>query len=159
MSIKELIPWRKSEPKSVTTPHSESGRGAEAFDRLAEGLWGPFASKWLDFPAPAGRDDAGSDLSVQETDKAYEVSVRLPGIDKKNVRVEVQRGRLTIEAEQTEEKRAPYGWSNRSRSFYQSFTLPRGVRAGDVKAQFQDGTLSIELPKDGSEPSHKVEVR
>jgi HSP20 family molecular chaperone IbpA len=125
----------------------------------AERLWGPFASKWLDFPFSAGRDVAGSDLYVQETDKAYEVSLKLPGIDKKNVRVDVRSGRLTIEAEQKEEKRTKNGWSNCSRSFFQSFTLPRGVKAGEVKAQFKDGTLSIELPKDGSEPSHKVEVR
>lgn len=159
MSIKELIPWRKSEPKRESIPSSEHDALTESFDRLAERLWGPFGSKWLDFPVSADRDVAGSDLHVKETDKAYEVSVRLPGIDKKNVRVDVRNGRLTIEAEQKSEKRTKNGWSNCSRSFFQSFTLPRGVKGGEVKAQFKDGTLSIELPKDGSEPSHKVEVR
>ena len=159
MSIKELIPWRKSEPRRELTPFSEIDALTEPFDRLAERLWAPFASKRLDFPASIDRDVAGSDLHVKETDKAYEVSAKLPGIDKNNVRVDVRGDRLTIQAEQKEEKRTKNGWSNCSRSFFQSFSLPSGVKAGEVKAQFKDGTLSIELPKDGSEPSHKVEVR
>jgi HSP20 family protein len=157
MSINEIIPRRKSEAKTEMTQFTEFGNLTESFDRLAERLWGPYAKKWLDFPAntPPG----GSDLNVKETDKAYEVSAQLPGIDKKNVNVDVRGDKLTIQAEQKEEKRTKNGWSSCSRSFFQSFTLPAGVKAAEVQAQFKDGTLSIQLPKDGSEPSHKVEVR
>ena len=158
MSIKELIPWKREAQRGLS-PMMDFER---TFDRFAESLWSPFASKWLDFPA-ATRAMAiepgltGPDLQVKETDKAYEVSMKLPGIEKKNVKVDVRGDRLTIQAEQKEEKRSKSGYSSTHQSFFRSFTLPDGVNGKEAKADFKDGELRIELPK--SEPAHRVEVR
>lgn len=88
-----------------------------------------------------------SDLRVKETDQGYEVSMELPGIEKKNVKVDVRGDRLTIQAEQKEEKRSKSGYSSTHRSFFRSFTLPEGVNGKGAKADFKDGELRIELPK------------
>lgn len=153
MSIKELIPWKREAQRSLSPVI-----GLErTFERLAESLWSPFASKWLDFPAAFEQALIGPDLQVKETDKAYEVSMKLPGIEKKNVKVDVRGDRLTVQAELKEEKRSKNGYSSSHQSFFRSFTLPEGVKGKEAKADFKDGELRIELPK--SEPAHKVEVR
>lgn len=153
MSIKALMPWKKSEPARGLSSVKDI---ESAFDSLAESLWGPFAGKWLNWPADIERAIVGSELNVEETGDAFKVTTQLPGIDKKNVRVEVRDDRLTIQAEQREERRTKSGSSSSHQSIFRSFSLPEGVRAKDAKAEFKDGELRIELPK--SRPAHKVEI-
>lgn len=157
MSVKGLIPWRKGDRARDLSPFMDLERMSRSLDRLADSLLAPFGSRRFDFPAAAGQELGGWDLQVQETDKAYEVSAKLPGIDKKNVRVDVRGGSLTIQAEQKEEKRTKEGWSSSRQSFFRSFALPGAVKAEKAKAEHRNGELRITLPK--SEPARKVEVR
>jgi HSP20 family protein len=97
-----------------------------------------------------------SELNIKETDGSYTVKAKLPGIDKKNIRIEVRGDRLTISAEQREEKQTKSGSFSSHQTIFRSFTLPEGVRAKEAKAEYEDGELRIELPK--SEPAHKVVI-
>lgn len=92
---------------------------------------------------------------VEIKDMANElvVTAELPGIAPKNVDVNVDDGVLTISGEKTEEKKEGepdsqfYMWERRYGSFRRSFTLPTDVEIEKITADFDNGVLTIKLPK------------
>jgi HSP20 family protein len=90
-------------------------------------------------------------VDVTETDKAYEITAELAGMDEKNVEVKVADGVLTIKGEkheEKEEKRKDYYLSERSfGSFQRSFQVPSGVDLEKIEANFKKGILTVILPK------------
>jgi HSP20 family protein len=126
-------------------------------DRLIEdfgnGFWrSPF--RGLDV-APSRNIEASLSaapaVDVSETDKAYEITAELPGMDEKNVEVKLANGVLTIKGEkrdEKEEKRKDYYMRERSfGSFQRSFQVPDGVDADKIEANFKNGILTVTLPK------------
>lgn len=103
----------------------------------------PFWSRETWATAPA--------VDITETDKAYEVTAELPGIDEKNVAVKFADGVLTIKGEkkeESEEKKKDYYLSERSYgAFQRSFQVPAGIDADKIEAAFKKGVLTITLPK------------
>jgi len=90
-------------------------------------------------------------LDVYETDSTIEVSVDLPGVEKKDVEVNVSNGLLTI----TGERKNTAGESIEGRvwqetsfgTFKRSFELTDAVVEDKIKAQFKNGVLKISFPK------------
>lgn len=104
-------------------------------------------------------------VDVSESDKAYEITAELPGLDEKNVEVSVANGGLTIKGEKKEEKeqnQKDYYVSERSYgSFERYFGLPEGVDADKIEASFKNGVLKVMLPKtaEAQKPAKKIEVK
>jgi HSP20 family protein len=90
-------------------------------------------------------------VDIAESDKAYEVTAELPGMDDKNVDVKVTNGNLVIKGEkqeEKEEKKKDYYLHERSfGSFERSFPLPEGVDREKIEASFKNGVLTVTLPK------------
>ncbi|HUZ31527.1 MAG TPA: Hsp20/alpha crystallin family protein [Xanthobacteraceae bacterium] len=90
-------------------------------------------------------------VDVAETEKAYEITAELPGIDEKNIEVKFADGVLTIKGEkkeEKEEKKKEYYLSERSYgSFQRSFQVPVGIDADKIEAKFNKGVLILTLPK------------
>ena len=91
-------------------------------------------------------------VDVVDTEKAYEVTAELPGMDEKNVEVKLANGALTIKGEKKEEKEKEknkdYHVSERRYgSFQRSFTVPDGVDEDKIEATFKNGVLTVSLPK------------
>jgi len=125
------------------------------FDDFDGGFWrAPFASSLLDiapFRRPSVTFAAIPAVDVAETDKAYEITAELPGLDEKNVEVKVANGILTIKGEkqeEKEEKKKDYYMRERTfGSFQRSFEVPEGVDGDKIEASFKKGVLSVTLPK------------
>jgi HSP20 family protein len=104
-------------------------------------------------------------VDVVETEKAYEVTADLPGMDEKNIEVKVVDGVLTIKGEkqqEKEEKKKDYYLQERSFGLYQrSFELPEGVDTDKIEASFRKGVLTVTLPKkpEAQNSTKKIEVR
>lgn len=104
-------------------------------------------------------------VDVTEGDKAYEITAELPGLDEKNIEVNVANGGLTIKGEkkeEKEEKQKGYYVSERSYgSFERHFDLPDGVGADKIEASFKNGVLKVTLPKtaEAQKPAKKIEVK
>jgi HSP20 family protein len=102
---------------------------------------------------------------VAETDKAYEITAELPGIDQKNIEVNVASGGITIKGEkkeETEEKKKDYYVSERRYGSYERyFRLPDGVDADKIEATFKNGVLKVTLPKtaEAQKAAKKIEVK
>jgi len=125
------------------------------FEDFDGGRWpSPFGRSLFD-AAPFWRREAGWPVApavdVAETDKGYEVTAELPGMDEKNIEVKFSDGVLTIKGEkqeEKEEKKKDYYVSERSYgSFQRSFRVPEGVDAEKIEANFKKGVLTVSLPK------------
>lgn len=90
-------------------------------------------------------------LDVVEQDSGYQVYCELPGVDKKDVDVTISGNVLTIKGEKkgkSEKKDAKfYRKESTYGSFQRTLSLPKDIQNDDVKADFQDGVLKIEIPK------------
>ncbi len=109
---------------------------------------------WHDFPVWEGNEVAGTfspDLDVSETDKAIEIRAELPGLDKKNIDISLDRNLLTVRGEKRQEKEEGdkrYHLIERSwGSFVRSIRLPAEVDEKKLEATFKDGVLKVVLPK------------
>jgi len=90
-------------------------------------------------------------VDIRETDDALLVQAELPGIDKKDVHLEVKDGVLTLSGERRYEKEVKEENVHRVERAYgkfsRSFSLPTNVDADKVSANMKDGVLEVRLPK------------
>lgn len=98
-------------------------------------------------------------LDVAESDKAYAVSVDLPGVKKEDIDVSVEGAQVTISAEVRRDASKQHGKEIHSERYsgqaYRSLTLPQEVDASAARAQYDGGVLTLTLPKkNGSAAKH-----
>ena len=90
-------------------------------------------------------------MGVTETENELTVEVDLPGLDKKDIKVNVENNDLTIEGEKSsvekEEGRRYHRTERVSGSFKRSLRLPMHVDANKISAAHKDGVLNLKLPK------------
>lgn len=90
-------------------------------------------------------------INVVESDGALEVTIELPGVDAKDVDVELADGFLTVKGDKEEvreEKRGDYHLSERRfGSFQRSVALPDDVDEEKTRASFDKGVLKVTLAK------------
>jgi HSP20 family protein len=104
-------------------------------------------------------------VDVVESEKAYEVTAELPGMDEKNIEVKLSNGNLTIRGEKQEEKEEKkkdyYLQERHFGSFERSFQVPEGVDANKIEAIFTKGVLKVTLPKkaEAQKPEKKIEIK
>lgn len=107
----------------------------------------PDLTELLDaFPVTGFRPPFGGNLIRVEDrvdDDKYVLRAELPGLDPEDIKVNVEDGRLTIEAERTEE-RSESGRSEFSYgSFNRSVSLPAGADENQVEASYAKGILEV----------------
>jgi HSP20 family protein len=87
----------------------------------------------------------------------------LPGIDPKNVKVEVEDGVLVIKGEESKksevEEKNYYRKEVRHGSFYRSVRLPAAVKEDKAEANFKNGILTVLMPKAGEPPKKSVTIK
>ena len=102
-------------------------------------------------------------VDIRETEDNLLFTVELPGLAKEDVEVTVENNILTISGErkfEKETKREDYHRMERSYgNFSRSFTLPAGVRADKVDANFLNGVLHIQMPKQEGAKPKKISIR
>ena len=132
----------------------------------------PFDALWDEMDRWASdlfHDGAGVDrsfepvLDVTEDENAVSVRAEVPGMDPKDIHIEVDEGVLTLRGEKKEEKdeqKDGRHWTERRYgSFARAISLPAYVDAGKVEAKYKDGVLSITLPKTEQAKPKQVEVK
>jgi HSP20 family protein len=101
------------------------------------------------------RRDLGFDVTpaidIVEKDKAFEVTAELPGLDVKNIDLQLSNGMLTIKGEKHEEKEEKtkdrYVSERRYGSFRRSLQIPGSVDVEKIEASYKSGVLTVTLPK------------
>ncbi|SEM25255.1 HSP20 family protein [Roseovarius azorensis] len=144
MAFSDLIPWgrdRNNMPDRRGDDDNPMMSLQRDLNRVFEDFWGRFDSPFGGMAAGGPRTD------ISETDEAMLVSVDLPGLDDKDVEVNVTDDMLTIRGEH-EEKSEKEGFTSQSRrSFHRMIPVPPGVDAEKAEAEFKRGVLTVTLPK------------
>lgn len=152
------------------TPSSLSGYRPrmveDQFGRLVENMFedmlAPLAQGAL---APwSGEGAISPRLDVRESDQAFEVKAELPGVKKDDVKVTIERQRVTIEGESKREQEQREGENllyseRRSTSFMRSFVLPVEVDEANAQARIEDGVLSLTLPKKQGSAATRISIQ
>lgn len=172
MTLKDLVPKnlgkkllpvqrRREEDDPFTRLHREMNRMFDEFSRgfgLSTNVWrSPFdmleggtAGTWM------------PRVDVAETDKEIKVTAELPGMDEKDVNLELSDNVLTISGEKRTEKEETeknYYRSERSYGFFhRSLALPDGVDRDKVEATFKKGVLTVTLPKTATAQSKATKI-
>ena len=139
------------------------------FDDFSGGMWrSPFGRSFFDIE-PFRRTEAAFGsvpaVDVTQTDKGYEITAELPGMEDKDVEVKLANGVLTIRGEkrdEKEEKNKDYYLRERSfGSFERSFQVPENIDTDKISAGFKKGVLTIMLPKsaEAQRAEKKIEVK
>ncbi|MBI1806486.1 MAG: Hsp20/alpha crystallin family protein [Ignavibacteria bacterium] len=102
-------------------------------------------------------------VDIIERENDYYIKAELPGVNKNDVRITVQNDVLTIRGEkknETEKKSDNYRRVERSYgSFERSFTLPTSVKNDKIEASYDNGVLTISLPKAEESKPKEIEVK
>ena len=118
----------------------------EAMDRLFEESFVRPRAGWL---APLGAESLA--LDVYETDQDVVVKSSVPGVKPEDIDITITGDTLTIKGEtKAEEKVEKANYIRQERrygSFSRSLTLPTTVVAEQAKAEFENGVLTLTLPK------------
>lgn len=152
MSIKDLVPriGRKDLPARPDE--------ADPFRDLQREMNRLFGEFFGEHPLAGRRGEPGwapaafmPRVDVSETDTEVKVSAELPGMDEKDIAVELQDDVLTLRGEKkSEQEEQGKNWFRREQSygsFHRSIELPAFVDAGKAKAQFKKGVLTFTAPK------------
>jgi len=101
-------------------------------------------------------------LDVRETEGGYEIQAPVPGFKPEEVDITFSEGVLRIQAQHAEEvtrqqagylrKEVAYG------NFQRSLQLPGDVQEADIRAEFEDGVLTISVPKMPRPEPKKIQV-
>jgi HSP20 family protein len=157
-----MLGLRKKEVKTMNLIKWNPWREMELFDR-------PFKSLFDEsfFPTSWGNDESGLGLwdpavdIYDENDKMV-IKAELPGMDKKDIDVDLNDHVLTLKGERNYENEENKGnYYHRERvfgKFQRSFRLPVDADPEKIKADFINGILTIEVPKPEEEKPKKITV-
>ncbi len=150
-----LIPWRgktegKSNGGSISRLRSDMDQLFEQMIRDPFGALGGWSGGW-------------PTLDLCEGDQAVTVTAELPGVDPKDVDIDVTGDTLTLRGEKRQEhqeKQPNYHFAERSFGrFQRSIRLPVPVDTDKVQAVCRNGMLTITLPKREDVQRKRIEVK
>jgi len=106
-------------------------------------------------------------VNIKEDKDGFEVEMSAPGLDKKDFKIELNNNVLTISSEKEVENETKEGQQFTRRefsyqSFSRSFTLPETVEGEKIKAKYESGILSINIPKKEeakTKPVKQIEIK
>ena len=155
MNLKSLIPVGRD--RGIAAPANPFMSLQREIDRLFD----DFARGFPTFGN--GKADLLPSMDVTETDKQIEITAELPGLEEKDVQINVADNLLTIRGEkkaEKEEKDKDYRLIERSYgSFERTLELPDGVNADAIQASIAKGVLKVTVPKPAPAQSKKIDVK
>ncbi len=127
---------------------------------ISRRTYSPFLSNLFDddfFPVLTSRTSSMPAVNIKEDEKNYTLELAIPGMDKKDLKIDINEDVLTISSETKNEseeekdgyKRKEFSYSTFCRSFY----IPENVNRDKIGTSYKDGILNIELPKMEEEKS------
>jgi HSP20 family protein len=150
MSVRDLVPWNRG--RDVTVRRGEEANPFLALhremNRLFDDVFRGFDLTPFGFDRGFERMIGWPNIEVSDTDTEMKVTAELPGLDEKDVELELANGVLAIKGEkrtETEEKDRLF-----SERYYGRFErrIPvEDVDENKVSASFRNGVLTVTLPK------------
>ena len=100
---------------------------------------------------------------IKETENSVIASVEVPGVEKKDIELNVTENSIEVKVEKKAEKevkeKGSYSYKSRSHSFYRALPLPAEVKSSEAKAEYKNGVLTVEIPKVKKLEAKKKKIR
>jgi HSP20 family protein len=98
-----------------------------------------------------------------EKDDAFHLRLDVPGMSKEDISINLQNGTLTVSGERTSERTEEgeeYVRVERAfGTFHRTFRLPDAVDEKNIEATYEDGVLTIDVPKTEESTRHQIEIK
>ncbi len=182
MDVKKLVPWNwfKKEEEQETKPvaiHHTYPQGSfygplaqlhQEIDRLFDTVFRGFAAWPFGNEGPVARLGEGilkPTLDIGATEKEYTITVEVPGVDEKDIQIELAGNTLTIRGEKRQEKEEKdknfYRMERAYGTFQRVLSLPDDADQEHIEASFSKGVLTITIPRRAQrqEESKTIEIR
>ncbi|MCX4027688.1 Hsp20/alpha crystallin family protein [Endozoicomonas sp. SM1973] len=164
MNVKNLIPWnwlKKEEERDNKQLSANSPRDPMAnpliqfhrdvdrlFDSMFKGVGLPnFSEEWSKLPNNMFKPN----IDISAKDKEYLISVEVPGVDEKDIKLEMRDNSLIISGEKKHEKEDKEEHLYRVERSYGHFqrilAIPEDANVEEINASFKNGVLCISLPR------------
>lgn len=108
------------------------------------------------------RDSFIPGIDISETDNQFLISAELPGMEKDNIEISLDNGRLSISGERKfeheEDGKKFHRVETRYGSFNRSFQLPDNVDEESIQATYENGLLNISIDKAEDKVKKKIEI-
>lgn len=172
MNTHKLSPWNwlrneESDTGSGSTPVRSSGGEVSPLLGIHQEL-----DRWMDrmmgqFGMPSSVAGEAPSLlrpsvDIAEREKEYVISVEVPGVEEKDLKLNLEDDRLIIEGEKRQEDKSEEGRYQRVERSYGSFrrllNLPADARAEDIQASFKNGVLTVTVPRDAEAAPKRQEI-
>jgi len=103
-------------------------------------------------------------IDLTENDKAYTIRAEIPGVNKEDIKVQVDGNRVSISTETKKEKEEKEGERIIRRECYQgssyrSFTLDSDVDESKAEAKYENGMLELTLPKTSGRAAKQIAIK
>ncbi|KAJ1677392.1 hypothetical protein EV182_006275, partial [Spiromyces aspiralis] len=133
-------------------------------DLIPSSIW---RSSWL---APhhnrAGRSASASfwspRVNINESDSAYQVNADLPGVNRDDIKLDIDQGKLRIQGHRRHEaEHEENGWHVKecsSGKFMRTVLLPENVDANNITAKSENGVLNITIPKTSASQTKSIPI-
>ena len=103
------------------------------------------------FPVMSSNTTSMPAVNIKEDEKRFILDLAVPGIDKKDLKIDINEDLLTISSEiKNESEESSDGFRRKEfsyTSFCRSFQVPENVTKEKIEATYKDGILSVTLPK------------
>jgi HSP20 family protein len=120
------------------------------FDTPAPGNGGTALRRWV------------PSMDLVETEDHFVLRADLPGMGEEDIKIEFEDGTLTVSGERKAEHEAKsegyYRVERAFGSFSRSLTLPKGIDAEAVTANFDRGVLEVRIPKPEQRKPRRIEI-
>jgi HSP20 family protein len=143
-----------------------SVRRSDPFSSLVDDVFNDFFQRAGVVPTRGGESPTVARARMDVVDKGdkFEIKVDLPGVSKEDINVSVEGARVTLQAEGRQQKETKDGervlYSERTvTSYARSFELPTEVTDQGAQASFENGVLTLALPKRVAVTSKRLEIR
>lgn len=107
-------------------------------------------------------------VNLSENEKAFNIELSVPGFDKNDIKIEIEKDVLKISAqsevknEEKDENEKVLRQEFKTSSFVRKFTIPENIDTENISATQKDGVLQITLPKQDKaieDKIKKIEIR
>ncbi|KUG24903.1 heat shock protein hsp20 [hydrocarbon metagenome] len=100
---------------------------------------------------------------ISEDNDKYTLSMDIPGVDKKDVKISYKNGSIVVSGErkqESEEKTSKYHRIERAYGkYYREFMLPEKIIEDKIEAKFKDGTLTVIIPKAEEAKPREIDIK
>lgn len=145
-----LVPMKRSN----VFPWAGFGELEQQLERLINPSTAPGQSQGATWMPP---------VDIHETEEAYTLVADLPGMKKEDISVNIVEDRVTLKgSRKREERHEEKGYRRYERAegtFERSFRINGGVDAAKVEATFENGVLTVKLPKPEETKPRQIEVK